>query len=98
MKAVGRRALLAAAAAGVVGLAGAGPAPAQKPASVGDGVKTGQLSVQLFNYGTYISNGGNTGPVNPVTGVSAACATATTIGVAGWSGSSASSRSWSPRA
>ncbi len=78
MKAVGRRALAAAAAVSVVGLAGAGPAPAQKPASVGDGVKTGQLSVQLFNYGTYISNGGNTGPVNPVTGVSAACATATT--------------------
>ena len=28
---------------------------AQKPAAVGDGVKTGQLSVQMFNYGGYIS-------------------------------------------
>ncbi len=54
-------------------LAGAGAAQAQRPASVGDGVPTGQLGVQMFNYGTYISNGGSTGAANPITGVSAGC-------------------------
>jgi sugar phosphate isomerase/epimerase len=58
------------AATGVAALAGAGAAFAQeRPASVGDGVPTGQGSVQLFNYGTYISSGGNTGAANPITSV-----------------------------
>ena len=78
MKGLSRRALAATAASGAAMLVAAAAAHAQKPASVGDGVKTGQLSVQMFNYGGYISNGGNTGPANPVTGVSAACATSTT--------------------
>ena len=41
-------------------------AQAQRPASVGDGVPTGQSSVQLFNYGGYISTGANTGAANPI--------------------------------
>jgi sugar phosphate isomerase/epimerase len=68
---------LAAATAAGFALIGAGAAQAQRPASLGDGIKTGQLGTQLFNYGGYISNGGNTGAANPVTGVSAACATST---------------------
>ena len=31
----------------------------------------------MFNYGTYLNNGGNTGAANPVTGVSEACLTST---------------------
>ena len=71
---------LACAAAAVAGLAifGAGAAQAQRPEKLGNGVKTGQLGVQMFNYGGYISSGGNTGAANPITGVSAACATSTT--------------------
>ena len=71
------RATVAAAACAVV-LVGASSAAAQRPEKLGDGVKTGQLSVQMFNYGGYISSGGNTGAANPVTGVSEACLTATT--------------------
>ena len=80
MKGLSRRALACAvtAASGAAMLVGAAAAQAQKPASVGDGVKTGQLSVQMFNYGGYINNGGGTGAANPVTGVSAACLTSTT--------------------
>ncbi len=32
----------------------------------------------MFNYGTYLNNGGNTGAANPITNVSAACLTSTT--------------------
>ena len=78
MRGLTGRALAATAVSGAAMLVGAAAAHAQKPASVGDGVKTGQLSVQMFNYGGYISSGANTGPANPVTGVSEACATATT--------------------
>ena len=80
MNGLSRRALACAvtAASGAAMLVGAAAAQAQKPASVGDGVKTGQLSVQMFNYGGYINNGGGTGAANPVTGVSAACLTSTT--------------------
>ena len=56
----------------------AGAAQAQRPEKLGNGIKTGQLGVQMFNYGGYISNGGNTGAANPITSVSAACATSTT--------------------
>ena len=51
----------AAAAAAGLSLFGAGAAQAQRPEKLGDGIKTGQLGVQMFNYGGYISNGGNTG-------------------------------------
>lgn len=81
MKGLSRRARACAAttAAGIAALAGASAAQAQEiPASVGDGIKTGQMSVQMFNYGTYISRGGNTGAANPITGVSEACLTAET--------------------
>jgi len=79
MRGVGRRALgcVTAVASCAVILVGASAAQAQRPEKVGDGIKTGQMSVQMFNYGTYISNGGNTGPANPVAGVPAECATAT---------------------
>jgi sugar phosphate isomerase/epimerase len=68
MKGISRRtrACAVVAATGVAVLAGAGAAQAQRPASVGDGVPTGQGSVQLFNYGGYISTGANTGAANPI--------------------------------
>jgi sugar phosphate isomerase/epimerase len=81
MKGLSRRARACAvtAATGLATLAGGAAAQAQDPpASVGDGIKTGQMSVQMFNYGTYLSNGGNTGPNNPITGVSDGCLTSTT--------------------
>ena len=80
MRFLGRRAITCAtvAAVGTGMLAGAGAAQAQRPATVGDGVPTGQLSVQMFNYGGYISNGGSTGAANPITGVSAGCLTSST--------------------
>ena len=61
---------LACAAAAVAGLSifGAGAAQAQRPEKLGNGIKTGQLGVQMFNYGGYISSGGNTGAANPITG------------------------------
>ena len=81
MRFLGRRAITCAAmaAAGTGMLAGASAAQAQRPATVGDGVPTGQLSVQMFNYGGYISNGGGTGAANPITGVSAGCLTSSTV-------------------
>ena len=65
----------AAAATGFAVLVGAGAAHAQRPASVGDGVPTGQGSVQMFNYGTYLSSGGNLGDAPPpeMTNVSEPC-------------------------
>ena len=76
-----RRAItrVAAVAAGAAVLAGPTVAQAQeRPESVGNGVPTGQVGVQLFNYGGYLNNGGGTGTANPVTGVSEGCATSTT--------------------
>jgi sugar phosphate isomerase/epimerase len=67
----------AAAASGAVLLVTAGTASAQKPASVGDGIKTGQMGVQLFNYGGFINNGGGLGTPPPDMGVSTACLTST---------------------
>ena len=64
MKGISRRTRTCAAlaATGVVALAGASMAQAQtRPASVGDGVPTGQGSVQLFNYGGWINNAGGAG-------------------------------------
>jgi len=87
MKGISRRtrACAVVAATGVAVLAGAAAASAQdRPASVGDGIPTGQMSVQMFNYGGFISNGGNTGPASPITPESikpaadgSSCATAT---------------------
>ena len=78
MKGVSRRALACGQPPGPRCWPGRAAAQAQRPESVGDGVKTGQLSVQMFNYGGYLNNGGNTGAPNPVTGVSDACLTSTT--------------------
>src|SRR3954451_8356868 len=59
MKGISRRARACAVAAitGATVMAGAGVAQAQAPASVGEGVPTGQGSVQLFNYGGFIGSG-----------------------------------------
>ncbi len=73
-----RRARSCAVVAAAAVLMAAPAASAQRPASVGDGVPTGQLGVQMFNYGGYLNNGANTGAANPITGVSAECATSTT--------------------
>src|SRR4051812_43686903 len=75
---VSRRARVCAVVASAAALMVAPAAYAQRPAKVGDGVPTGQLGVQMFNYGSYLNNGGNTGDANPITGVSAECATSTT--------------------
>jgi sugar phosphate isomerase/epimerase len=84
MKGISRRARVCAVAAatGVAALAAAGGAHAQAPENVGEGVPTGQGSVQLFNYGGFISNGGGTGAANPITNIANApdgssCLTAT---------------------
>jgi sugar phosphate isomerase/epimerase len=65
------------AATGVAVLASSASAQAQRPAKTGNGIPAGQASTQMFNYGTYLNNGGSTGAANPVTGVSAACLTST---------------------
>ena len=67
MRGLRRRAIgcAAAAATGAVLLATAGAQADVGPNQptfrdrVGDGIKTGHMGVQLFNYGTFISNGGN---------------------------------------
>ena len=81
MKGSRRRVLgtVAAAAAGAVMLVTAATASAQKPEKVGDGVKTGQLGVQLFNYGGFISNGGGLGASPPALNIPAGCATSTSL-------------------
>jgi sugar phosphate isomerase/epimerase len=83
MKGISRRTRACAAVAGLAIFAAAAPAQGQdRPAKLGDGAPTGQMGVQMFNYGSYISNGGNTGNANPITNVKPAadgssCATAT---------------------
>ena len=80
MKGLSRRARSCAvvAATGVAVLAGSTAANAQRPEKTGNGIPAGQASTQMFNYGTYLNNGGNTGAANPITNVSAACLTSTT--------------------
>ena len=86
MKGISRRARTCAVVAvtGVAVLAGSSAASAQfvRSERAGNGVPTGQLSTIMFNYGTYLNNGGSTGAnattPNPVTGVSTACLTSTT--------------------
>jgi sugar phosphate isomerase/epimerase len=78
MKGISRRTRTCAAlaATGVVALAGASLAQAQtRPASIGDGVPTGQGGVQLFNYGGWINNAGGQGSAPPIeaTAVSQQC-------------------------
>src|SRR3954453_14372684 len=60
MKGISRRARACAVAAitSATVITGAGVAQAQAPASVGEGVPTGQGGVQMFNYGGFINNGG----------------------------------------
>jgi sugar phosphate isomerase/epimerase len=55
--------------------AGATTAQAQRPASTGDGIPTGQMGVQLFNYGGWLNNAGGQGAAPPAefTGVTASC-------------------------
>jgi sugar phosphate isomerase/epimerase len=67
MKGISRRARTCAVAAVTTAtvLATAGAAHAQRPASVGDGVPTGQGSVQLFNYGGWLNNAGGQGATPP---------------------------------
>jgi sugar phosphate isomerase/epimerase len=83
MKGISRRARTCAAVAGFAILASAATAQAQtRPEKTGDGIPTGQMGVQMYNYGSYISNGGSTGAANPITNVKPAadgssCATAT---------------------
>ena len=64
MKGISRRARTCAvvAATGVAVLAGVDDRAARSARrTTGDGIPTGQTSIQMFNYGTYINNGGNTG-------------------------------------
>jgi sugar phosphate isomerase/epimerase len=80
MKGISRRARACAVVAvtGVTVLAASPVANAQRPEKTGNGIPAGQASTQMFNYGTYLNNGGNTGAANPITNVSAACLTSTT--------------------
>jgi sugar phosphate isomerase/epimerase len=55
----------AAAAAGAVLFAGAATAQAQRPATTGNGIPTGQMGVQMFNYGGWIGSGNNQGAALP---------------------------------
>jgi sugar phosphate isomerase/epimerase len=59
MKGISRRARACAVVAvtGVAVLATSNAAQAQRPAKVGDGIPTGQGSVQMFNYGSFIQHG-----------------------------------------
>jgi sugar phosphate isomerase/epimerase len=68
MRAFRRRAIgcAAVAATGAVLLAGVGAAQAQIPASVGDGIPTGQAGVQMFNYGNFLRDGERMGPASPI--------------------------------
>mgnify|MGYP006900056813 CR=1 FL=1 len=64
MKGISRRTRACAAVAGFAIFASAASAQAQtRPEKVGDGIPTGQMSVQMFNYGTFISSGGKSGTV-----------------------------------
>ncbi|RKQ88283.1 sugar phosphate isomerase/epimerase [Solirubrobacter pauli] len=76
MKGISRRTRACAAVAGLAIFASAASAQAQtRPEKVGDGIPTGQMSVQMFNYGSFIQHGLRTsfGPELPMSAVSAAC-------------------------
>jgi hypothetical protein len=59
----------------VAALAGSGVAQAQSEGRqrTGDGIPTGQMGTQMFNYGGYINNGGSAATTSAITGVSAGC-------------------------
>src|SRR5262245_54489235 len=67
MKGISRRTRTCAVAAvtSATVLATAAAAHAQRPAFVGDGVPTGQGSVQLFTYGGWLNNAGGQGATPP---------------------------------
>ncbi len=77
MKGISRRARACAvvAATGVAVLAVSAPALAQSEGRqrTGDGIPTGQMGTQMFNYGGYISNGGSAATTSAITGVSTGC-------------------------
>ena len=77
MKGISRRARACAvvAATGVAVLAGSGVAQAQTEGRqrTGDGIPTGQMGTQMFNYGGYISGGGSAATTSAITGVSTGC-------------------------
>ena len=84
MKRISRRALSCAvvAATGALALSGTALAQTTFPEKTGDGVPTGQASIQLFTHAGYISNGGGLGTAPPALTVAPAadgssCATAT---------------------
>ena len=84
MKGISRRALSCAvvAATGALTLSGTALAQTTFPEKTGDGVPTGQGSIQLFTHSGYISNGGGLGAAPPAMNVANAadgssCATAT---------------------
>jgi sugar phosphate isomerase/epimerase len=89
MRALTRRAIgcAAAAAAGAVLLVTAtaaqaqiGPNQATARDRTGNGIKTGQMGVQLFNYGGFISNGGSRGANPPALNIpTAECQTSTSV-------------------
>jgi len=86
MRALRRRAIgfAAVAAAGAVLLAAAaaqaqiGPNQATARDRTGNGIKTGQMGVQLFNYGAFISTANNMGSASPITIGRPECATGAT--------------------
>ena len=77
MKGISRRARACAvvAATGVAVLAVSAPALAQSEGRqrTGDGIPSGQMGTQMFNYGGYISNGGSAATTSAITGVSTGC-------------------------
>jgi sugar phosphate isomerase/epimerase len=79
MKGISRRtrACAVVAVTGVAVLAGSATASAQRPEKTGDGIPTGQMSTQMFNYGGYLNNGADPANATAITGVSEACLTST---------------------
>jgi hypothetical protein len=77
MKGISRRTRACAAVAltsvAVLGLSATAQAQSQGRDRTGDGIPTGQMGTQMFNYGGYISNGGSTATTSAITGVSAGC-------------------------
>ena len=77
MKGISRRTRLCAAVAvtGVAVMAGSGVAQAQSEGRqrTGDGIPSGQMGTQMFNFGSYISNGGAPAAASSITGVSTGC-------------------------
>ncbi len=77
MKGISRRTRACAAVAltsvAVLGLSSAAQAQSEGRQRTGDGIPTGQMGTQMFNYGGYLSNGGSTATTSAITGVSTGC-------------------------